>query len=94
MQSPRRPETGEDGERRSNPEPPSGSFGTIHAQYLQSLGGVVGCHHVGASLALGYVPAGLAERTGGFRVEILGEMRDAVILSEPPFDPAGARMRS
>ena len=41
-----------------------------------------------------YVPAGLAGRTGSFQVEVLGEMRDAVILPEPPFDPAGARMRS
>ena len=52
------------------------------------------CHHVGASIALGYVPAGLAGRTGGFRIEVLGEMREAVILPEPPFDPAGTRMRS
>ena len=52
------------------------------------------CHHLDASIALGYVPSGLAERTGGFQVEILGEMRDAVILPEPPFDPAGVRMRS
>ena len=52
------------------------------------------CHHVNASIALGYVPAGLAERPGGFQVEVLGEMRDAVILPEPPFDPAGSRMRS
>ena len=52
------------------------------------------CHHVNASIALGYVPAEIAGRTGGFQVEVLGEMRDAVILSEPPFDPAGSRMRS
>ena len=26
--------------------------------------------------------------------ESIGEMRDAVILPEPPFDPAGSRMRS
>ena len=52
------------------------------------------CHHLDASIALGYVPSGLAERTSGFQIEILGEMRDAVILPEPPFDPAGSRMRS
>ena len=51
------------------------------------------CHHLDASVALGYVPAELAERTDGFQIEILGEMRDAVIVPEPPFDPAGARMR-
>ena len=26
--------------------------------------------------------------------ESIGAMRDAVILPEPPFDPAGSRMRS
>lgn len=52
------------------------------------------CHHVDASIALGYVPAELAERTSGFQIEILGEMRDAIILPEPPFDPVGTRMRS
>ena len=26
--------------------------------------------------------------------ESIGEMRDAVILSEPPFDPTGSAMRS
>ena len=26
--------------------------------------------------------------------ESIGEMRNAVILPEPPFDPAGSRMRS
>jgi len=52
------------------------------------------CHHLDASIALGYVPSALADRAGGFRIEILGEMRDAVIVPEPPFDPSGARMRS
>ena len=51
------------------------------------------CHHLDASIALGYVPSAMAERTGGFQIEILGEMRDAVVLPEPPFDPAGSRMR-
>ena len=51
------------------------------------------CHHLDASIALGYVPNALTERTDGFQIEILGEMRDAVVLPEPPFDPAGSRMR-
>ena len=31
---------------------------------------------------------------GASEAESIGEMRDAVILPEPPFDPAGSRMRS
>ena len=52
-------------------------------------------HHVGLSLAQGYVPAALAGRTepGLFEVEILGRRRPALIALEPPFDPEGARMR-
>ena len=52
------------------------------------------CHHVNESLALGYVPSALAERTDGFQIEILGEMRNATITPEPLFDPAGACMRA
>ena len=53
-------------------------------------------HHVGLSLAQGYIPASLAERSeeGLFEVEILGKRRPARIALEPPFDPQGARMRS
>jgi dimethylglycine dehydrogenase len=53
-------------------------------------------HHVGLSLAQGYVPAGLAERfePGLFQVEILGQRRPARIAPEPPFDPEGRRMRA
>lgn len=52
-------------------------------------------HFVEMSLAQGYIPAGLAERAeeGLFEIEILGERRPAKILTEPPFDPAGERMR-
>jgi dimethylglycine dehydrogenase len=52
-------------------------------------------HHVKASLAQGYVPAALAERTEGglFQVEILGQRRPARIITEPLFDPGGTRMR-
>jgi dimethylglycine dehydrogenase len=52
-------------------------------------------HHVGLSMAQGYVPAPLAGRTetGLFEIEILGERRPARILGAPPFDPDGARMR-
>jgi dimethylglycine dehydrogenase len=50
-------------------------------------------HRVGASLALGYVPAALADADSGFEIEIIGERRSAVRLTEPAFDPGGARMR-
>ncbi|MCC5984082.1 MAG: GcvT family protein [Rhodobacteraceae bacterium] len=53
-------------------------------------------HHVGLSLAQGYLPAALATRadTDLFEVEILGQRRPARIALDPPFDPTGERMRS
>ena len=51
-------------------------------------------HRVGASLALGYVPAALAEADEGFEIEIIGERRRAVRLRDPAFDPSGALMRA
>jgi dimethylglycine dehydrogenase len=52
-------------------------------------------HWVRASMAQGYLPRELAERgeAGLFAVEIMGERRPARIALEPPFDPAGERMR-
>ncbi len=52
-------------------------------------------HHVGHSMAQGYVPAALAgdESAGMFEIEILGRRRYARINVEPPFDPSGERMR-
>jgi dimethylglycine dehydrogenase len=52
-------------------------------------------HYVDRSLAQGYVPVNLAGdlREGAFEIEILGGRRKASILSEPLFDPQGARMR-
>jgi dimethylglycine dehydrogenase len=49
-------------------------------------------HHVGKSLALGYIPAGLT--AGRFELEILGERRAATLAGRPVFDPDGKRMRS
>jgi dimethylglycine dehydrogenase len=52
-------------------------------------------HHVGQSIALGYVPTALAEADdGGFEVEIIGRRRPARIQPEPLFDPKGLRMRA
>jgi dimethylglycine dehydrogenase len=51
-------------------------------------------HRVGASLALGYIPAELASENSKFEIEIIGERHEAVRLAEPPFDPSGALMRA
>ncbi len=52
-------------------------------------------HYVDRSLAQGYIPVALSKdlAEGAFEIEILGERRQASILSEPLFDPEGARMR-
>jgi dimethylglycine dehydrogenase len=53
-------------------------------------------HHVGLSLAQGYLPAALANRTDTdlFEVEIMGRRLPARVAIDPPFDPSGARMRA
>ena len=52
-------------------------------------------HFVDQSVALGYVPDGLANNTGSgaFDIEILGDMRPATIVPQPLFDPDASRMR-
>ncbi|MGI9605066.1 MAG: aminomethyltransferase family protein, partial [Acidimicrobiales bacterium] len=51
-------------------------------------------HASEASVALGYVPASLANATAGWGIEILGVMRDATLQTDPIWDPNGERMRS
>jgi dimethylglycine dehydrogenase len=51
-------------------------------------------HSVRQSLALGYVPAALAQAEAGFEIEILGERRKARRHDGALFDPQGARMRA
>ena len=51
-------------------------------------------HSVGKSLAMGYVNNDVADHTTDFAVELMGEVRGAVRLAEPAFDPSGARMRT
>lgn len=51
-------------------------------------------HTVGTAIALSYLPADLAKPGGKVEIEVLGEMRPATILAEPPYDPSGARMRA
>lgn len=51
-------------------------------------------HYVNKSVAMGYVPAALANAgTSGFEIEIIGERRPAALQLEPLFDPTGKRMR-
>ena len=49
-------------------------------------------HYVEASVALGYVPAALADARD-FEVEVLGHRRPATRAEAPLFDPQGTRMR-
>lgn len=50
-------------------------------------------HSVGKSLALGYIKSGCDEPGAEVSVAILGKPHRAVLLSEPPFDPHGERLR-
>jgi dimethylglycine dehydrogenase len=51
-------------------------------------------HRVERSLALGYIPRELAQAEEGFEIELLGARRKARREAEPPYDPAGHRMRA
>jgi dimethylglycine dehydrogenase len=55
--------------------------------------GAFGCR-IEQSLALGYVPAALANADTGFEIEIIGERRAAHRLTGAAYDPAGTRMRT
>ena len=50
-------------------------------------------HHAGKSIALGFIPSGLASDGLEVEIEILGEMRPARLISTPLFDPDGSIMR-
>ncbi len=51
-------------------------------------------HHVGQSLALAYVDKALVGSDAKLTVDVIGENRNAVLLTEPAYDPKGARLRS
>jgi len=51
-------------------------------------------HHVGKSMALGYVTAAHAEPGSRLQVEILGEVYEAEVQGAPLYDANGANMRS
>ncbi len=50
-------------------------------------------HASGVSVAMGYVPGGIADQDGGWQVELLGEMLNARIQRQPLFDANGEAMR-
>ncbi len=50
-------------------------------------------HASGVSVAMGYVPGGIADQDGGWQVELLGEMLNARIQRQPLFDANGQAMR-
>jgi len=51
-------------------------------------------HMSGLSLALGFVPKELAHAAEGWEIEIVDSRRRSELLTRPPFDPDGLRMRS
>ena len=51
-------------------------------------------HHVGKSMAMGYVSSEYAVAGSQLDVEILGEMYKAEVQSAPLYDPEGLKMRS
>ncbi|MXW88071.1 MAG: hypothetical protein F4Z54_00670, partial [Acidimicrobiaceae bacterium] len=51
-------------------------------------------HHSEVSVALGYVPAELADSTGRFEIEIVGTCREAKLVDGCLWDPDGHRMRA
>ena len=51
-------------------------------------------HCIGKSLAAGYLPAQLARDGERFEIDILGELRSAIVRREPLYDPGSAKLRS
>ena len=50
-------------------------------------------HHVGQSVALGYIPSTLVDGGENFAIEILGIKRPAHLIKAPLLDPKAERMR-
>ena len=51
-------------------------------------------HYVRQSLALAYLDCGAIDAGATFSVDVIGTARPARLLREPPYDAAGARLRS
>ena len=50
-------------------------------------------HHSGKSIAMALIPREQARDGLKVQIEILGELRDATLITTPPFDADGSRMR-
>ncbi len=50
-------------------------------------------HHIGKSVAMGYVKAEFAKPGTDLKIEIIGDWRKAALAPRPLFDPEGTRMR-
>ena len=51
-------------------------------------------HHVGKSVAMGYVPAELSMGGTALEIELLGKMYQAEVQGAPLYDANGANMRA
>lgn len=51
-------------------------------------------HAAGRSVAMAYVPVGVADVAEGWEIEIIGQRRKAVLQTTPLFDADGAKMRA
>lgn len=51
-------------------------------------------HYTGKSLGFGYVPPALSAAGTKLQVQLLGELRNIVLLSEPVHDPENVRLRA
>ena len=81
-------------------EPGRAGFDVIGDEPVWHDGEVVGwvtsggyAHHSEASVAMGYVPADLADSLGQFEIEIVGTRRAATPVTGCLWDPEGTRMR-
>ena len=50
-------------------------------------------HHIGKSMAMGYVPPELSQDGTSLEVEINGEFYPATVVANPQYDPKGEKMR-
>jgi dimethylglycine dehydrogenase len=50
-------------------------------------------HHIGRSMALGYIPVELVEEGQKLEVEINGTMYPAIVHLDPLYDPSGDKAR-
>ncbi|MFV2039362.1 MAG: glycine cleavage T C-terminal barrel domain-containing protein, partial [Acidimicrobiales bacterium] len=51
-------------------------------------------HRTRQSLAMAYVESDRIDATATYEVPLVGRRHNATVLTEPAYDPSGARMRS